>query len=213
MDTRPIRATRHLPASYIQTGRLDLLKDKAMLILMNVIGLALVAGFGWLFSHIALWLRPEAATRFWKFEISGWEDLLLLLAVAVGVMLAVVVLHEAVHGLFFWLFTRSRPRFEFKVVYASASAPGWYLPRLQYIVVGLAPLALLSLFGVLALWIVPLGWLQIVTMFLVMNASGAVGDMMVVIWMLFQPRASFARDESTAITVFAPEPASLVKEA
>lgn len=206
MDARPDRASRTLPPNYVQTGRLDLVKDRRLLAGMNILGLALLVGFGWLFSRIALWLRPEAAGWFWRLAIYDWGDFWGFTTAVLGVMVAVVVLHEAAHGLFFWLFTRSRPRFEFKFVYASASAPGWYLPRRQYIVVGLAPLALLSPLGVLALWFLPPGWLQAMTVFLVMNASGAVGDLMVVAWMLFQPRASFALDESTAITVFAPEP-------
>ncbi|NPV76480.1 MAG: DUF3267 domain-containing protein [Anaerolineae bacterium] len=206
MDERPHRATRFLPANYVQIGRLDLIKDKRLLVTMNILGLALLVGFGWLFSRVALYLRPEAADRFWRLAVYDLGDFWRLTGAVLGVMAAVVALHEAAHGLFFWLFTRSRPRFEFKIVYASASAPGWYLPRRQYIIVGLAPLVLLSLFGVLALWLVPPGWLQMVTVFLVMNASGAVGDLVVVAWMLFRPRASLALDESTAITLFAPEP-------
>ena len=204
MEDRLDRATRHLPPDYVQIGKLDLIQNKRLLILMNIVGLALVAGFGWLFSSSAFWLHPEARRWFWRLSINNWGELWGFMAALLGVMAVVVALHEAAHGLFFWLFTRSRPKFEFKIIYASASAPGWYLPWRQYLVIGLAPLVLLSLFGILAQWLAPLNWLQVVTLFLVMNASGAVGDLMVFVWLLFQPRSSFALDDATCVMLFAP---------
>ena len=58
--------------------------------------------------------------------------------------MVVFVLHEAVHGLFFWLYTRDRPRFGFKGWYLYASAPGWYLSRNRFLVVGLSPLVTMT---------------------------------------------------------------------
>lgn len=206
MDHPPLQATQTLPAGYIRIGRLNLLKDRRLLIGMNILGLALFFLFAWLFTRLLLWLRPEAAGGLWQIAIHGWGDLLRITAVLAGLTAAVVILHEAAHGVFFWLFTGSMPHFEFKIVYAAASAPGWYLPRLQYIIVGLAPLVLLSLLGTAAMAVVPPGWLPALVAFLVFNASGAVGDLIVVAWVLALRRARLALDEVTAITLFAPGP-------
>ncbi len=59
------------------------------------------------------------------------------LAYLLGVLIVTLVLHELVHGLCFWSFTRDRPRFGWKLIYAYAAAPGWYLPRGRYLTVAL----------------------------------------------------------------------------
>ncbi len=197
-------ATQNLPDGYIRVGRLDVLKDRRLLVWMNILGLILFFGFALVFTHLVFWLRPEAAGRLWQGTIHGWRDFLQVTGMLLGVAIAIVVLHEAAHGVFFWLFTRSIPHFEFKIVYAAASAPGWYLPRLQYVVVGLAPIVLLSLLGVAAMAVVPHAWLPMLTAFLVFNASGSVGDLIVVAWVLVSRRARLALDETTAVTLFAP---------
>jgi hypothetical protein len=59
-----------------------------------------------------------------------------------------------------------KPKFAFKVWYAYATAPGWYLPRNQYAVVAIAPLVVLSLLGIiLFLAFVPAGLLTPVLLF------------------------------------------------
>ncbi|MCC6147394.1 MAG: DUF3267 domain-containing protein [Anaerolineaceae bacterium] len=202
MEQKTIHATRELPAGYRQIGRLDLLKDKRILIIMNILGLGLVVVFGWLFTRALLWLRPQEAGQIWSFSIVGWSEMLRGIAAIVGVVAAAIILHEGMHGLFFWWYTRSRPKFEFKIIYASASAPGWYIPRGQYILIGLAPLVWLSLLGVAALSFLPAGWLSATIAFLVFNASGAVGDIVAVAWILLHPRGSLALDETSAIVLF-----------
>src|SRR6266699_209791 len=77
------------------------------------------------------------------------------MASVVITLCVVLILHELTHGLFFWLFTKSRPAFGFKGWYAYAAAPGWYLPRAQFLVVVGAPLTLLSLLGEALLLLVP----------------------------------------------------------
>lgn len=199
-------ATRTLPAGYANIGRLDLLNNSRILIGMNILGLVLFLFFAWFFTWLAGCLQPVAARQLWQVSIQGWNGLLSLIAFLLGVSMAVVVLHEAAHGLFFWLFTGSMPHFEFKIVYAAASAPGWYLPRLQYMAVGLAPFVLLSLAGSVLMPFASLPWLRALTAFLILNASGAVGDLIVVIWVLVKRHARFALDETTSVTLFAPLP-------
>ena len=72
-------------------------------------------------------------------------------------MLVMIVLHEGLHGLFFWLFTREKPKFAFKGFYAYAAMPDWYLPKKEYLITALAPLVGITLLGVLGLALLP-GW-------------------------------------------------------
>ena len=132
-------------------------------------------------------------------SLSGILQAILAVVVVTAVM---IVLHEAVHGVGFWIFTRTMPVFAFKGVYAYAAAPAWYLPKAQYLLVALAPLVVLSLLGVALMLVVPTGGFIILLLFLVSNASGAVGDLWVVGWLLRQPSKCYANDRGDAVTLF-----------
>ena len=108
---------------------------------------------------------------------------LLLFVLEMLVCTAVVILaHELVHGAFFWIYSRSRPVFGLRSGYAFAAAPGWFFPPRQYLVIALAPLILLSVLGMLLVAILPAGALALALFGMVVNASGAVGDL----WIAFK---------------------------
>jgi hypothetical protein len=115
-----------------------------------------------------------------------------------------ILLHEVIHGLFFWLYTHQRPIFAFKGAYAYAAAPDWYLPRNKYVVVGLSPLILISLAGLLLLTIAPLSFFPSILIAMIFNAAGAVGDLIVVGWLLLQQPDSLVRDYGDMFTVYQP---------
>jgi hypothetical protein len=192
-------ATRQLPPSYTENAHIDISKDMRLLIWLNVFGLALFFLFGWLFLRLAALLRPAYQGS------SGSINLWLVINVLLAIVLT-FILHELVHGLFFWIFTRSRPTFGFKGAYAYASAPGWYFRRDPYLVIGLAPLVLISLAGLLILPVIPAFLVTPLLFLLTMNASGAVGDMAVVLWLLRFPPDTLVMDHGDAITVFTNTP-------
>jgi hypothetical protein len=197
-------ATRTLPDGYQPSGKMDLGKDFRLMLVMNLLGLVLLAVFGWFFIRVAALLRSDSPPNY-SFSAGSLADMGGQLAILIGVVVAVIVLHEAAHGLFFWIFTRRRPVFAFKGYYASASAPGWYFTRSPYLLIGLAPLVLLSLIGVALLAFVPPGWIIPLLIFLTFNAGGAVGDIMVVVWLLFKPASALVLDLPEAIEVYTRE--------
>ena len=194
-------ATRTLPDGYQPSGKMDLAKDIRLLLVMNLLGLFLLAIFGWFFIRMTILLRPDAPLGY-SFSSGSIVEMAGQLAILVGIVVAVVVLHEAAHGLFFWIFTRKRPVFAFKGYYASASAPGWYFTRIPYLLIGLAPLVLLSLIGIGLIAVVPTGWLIPLIIFLTFNASGAVGDIMVVVWLLFKSPSTMILDLPESIQLY-----------
>jgi hypothetical protein len=197
------KATQNLPMRYRTYARLDLTSSRKALIFMNFMGLALLIFFGWFFAQVLSWLRPGEFSGLIRVG-GGLPNLLRLLVLLIGTTALMLLLHEGVHGLFFWLFTRSRPTFAFKGWYAYAAAPGWYLPRNQYLVVGLAPLALISLAGVVLMRVEPAAWFLPTLYVLIMNASGAVGDILVTGWLLTRPGDCFAQDRGDIVTLFRP---------
>jgi hypothetical protein len=200
-----MEAMQNLPETYQKVGTLDISKDQKLQVLLNVIGLAAMIGFAWLFLKAMTWLRPEsglAGLSQVEFRIGALSEFLGVVVVIVGLSMFNVVLHEAIHGLFFWLFTRSRPRFAFKLAYAYAAAPDWYIPRNQFLVTTLAPLVLISLAGLLIFAVAPISWLLPTLFVITINAGGAVGDLAVAGWLLTQPPHCLAQDRGDAVTLY-----------
>ncbi len=198
------KPTQTLPENYIVKGTLDIRKDRKAAGVLSVAGIVLFFVFGGLFSYAIVQMRPLASRQMASINLASLGEVLLAIVVALGVNLVMVVLHEAVHGVFFWLFTGSRPQFAFKLWYAYASAPGWYLPRNLYFITGVAPLVALTALGLALAAFAPAWMLLPLLLFITLNASGAVGDIAVAAWLLLQPAGCLANDRGDAVTLYVP---------
>jgi hypothetical protein len=203
-----MKAVKTLPQDYEQHGTLDFAENKAALILVNVAGLVLMGLFIWL----ALWFfglvfpGVDVVLALWSIA-GGAAELggrVIVIVVALLVMLVVGVIHELVHGLFFWVFTRERPVFGAKSLYFYAGAPNWYLPRGQHVVVGLTPLVLVTLVGLLVTLVAPAAVAVWVLLAVVANAGGAAGDLMAAVWLLRQPPETLVCDTGVVLTIYRP---------
>jgi hypothetical protein len=90
-------------------------------------------------------------------------------------------------------------------LYAFAGAPDWYIPRQQYLVIGLAPFVLMSLGGLSALIFVPLPVVPLILFAITLNAAGASGDIFITGWLLGEPDLLLVNDTGEIFTMFAPE--------
>ena len=192
---------KDLPDPYTRFWSFDLSRVRE-LFWLNLIGLVLVFASMLGFAFLLYWLRPGSfSLPSFHVRVPPLQFLLFLLEIF-AVMLVMVVVHESFHGLFFWIFTGSRPKFAFKIYYASAAAPDWYIPRRQYFVIGLAPLVGITFLGILGLMYLPV-WLLFPTyLLLVFNTSGAVGDMWVMCRLLFCPSDTWIKDSGDSIEFF-----------
>lgn len=197
-----MKATQVLPLNYHPSGKFDL-KSKKQIIILNLVGLVLLIFSIWFSGWLANFLRGSSATSF-SFQISSMSTALIAIGKLLLTIVFVLVLHEGIHALFFWVYSRQKPVVGFKGAYAYAAMPGWYFPRNQFMVIGIAPLIVISLIGVLFLAILPLSSINLVLVALVINTSGAVGDLFVVIWLLTKPRETFANDKIDSIEFYVP---------
>lgn len=191
-----LQATKTLPSHFALFHSLDLTNRKLMLG-MNVAGVLLLFIFGWFFLGVAALIAPQ----FFWLELQMLLRLISLPAFLLTILL-VVVLHELSHALFFWLFCRERPKIGFNWLYAYAAAPDWYFTRRQFVLIGLAPVLLLTLAGIGAMPFVSFLTTARLILALTVNAAGAVGDFLVVIWVLGQPANILLRDEGTAVSAY-----------
>jgi hypothetical protein len=202
-----MQSTQLLPEGYREAGTVDLKKDRRLLILFNIAAIILLVVAGLLFLIITARLRPGAVTEpmlALDLEIRSLTGMIVFAAWVLGLTAFYVVVHEAVHGVFFWLFTRSKPVFAIKWNYAYAAAPGWYIHRNPFLVTTLAPLVFITLVGLVFIAVGPAGWLLPVWFIITMNAAGAVGDLLVAGWLLLKPTSGLVQDRGDAITLYLP---------
>lgn len=193
-----------LPENYRLHKRLSI-HDRKSLILLNVwgIGIFLVASI--FFPLLAGWLRAEGEPAGVSLEMTGWLGIAAFLGLLLAVMLVMLVLHEGLHGLFFWLFTREKPKFAFKGFYAYAAMPDWYFPKKEYLITALAPLVGITVLSVIGLALLP-GWADSALVWLlILNTSGAVGDLWIAAALLRAPAGVLGRDAGDCSELFVPD--------
>ncbi len=191
-------ATRNLPEVYQEINRVDLKQNIRLAVILNLAAIPVFFAAGWFFLQIIAIVRPDG-NLLWG-ALAGTGNLVLLL---LGVF-AMIIIHELVHGLIFWLITRDRPVFAFRFLYAYAAAPSWFIPRNQYIVIGLAPLVLISLAGMLLFLWLPIYGVAVTLVLISFNAAGAVGDLAISGWLLTKNADLYICDQGDAALVFGP---------
>ena len=189
------QATQTLPTGYIQSGQIDLKKDKRLTILLNIGALIVFAFCFYLLSAITAWLRPDIKT------FSGDITVTSILG-ALGLTVLTLLLHEGIHGLFLWIFSRSRPVFGLRPLYAYAGAPNWFFPKEQFAITALGPLLIIGAAGLLLLLLAPINWILIILLLVALNTSGAIGDVFVFIRLLKSSPTSFTNDTGEVVTFF-----------
>jgi Putative zincin peptidase len=197
-----MQAIKELPANYHLHRTLDL-SSMHVILRLNLLAFVLMFLFGWLFTQLINLLRssnpfPEGMLGL-LVSFSGWGLIALPLSI-----IFMLIFHELIHGMFFWIYTRDRPKFALRSGYAFAAAPGWYLPRIQYIWVGLSPLVIISITSLLLAWIVPVSLVPYLLLISSTNAAGSLGDMIVTVWVLKLPASTLIKDEGDNFQSFIP---------
>jgi hypothetical protein len=203
-----MKASQTIPQGYREQGRISL-KKKTLLIWLNVLAAPWFLCCAFFFGFTTNLLRPLnfafMAHRFPTGTRLGAVEVFAVVLVALFITAGgVFVLHELMHGLFFWLFTKSRPVYGFKGWYAYAAAPGWYLPRMPFLAVGAAPLIFLSLLGEALVLVVPDTIALLVLWAVIVNAGGAIGDLYMIGRLLLAPRDIVIEDSGDGIKWYAP---------
>jgi hypothetical protein len=188
--------TKTLPESHSLAWAVDMKKDTRLNILLQLAGMGWFFIFGWLLWLVARAMRPD----FMPGSLFG--QALSSLAAVLLMLLLVLTLHELVHGAFFLLFTGERPKFGIGLGCAYAAAPDWYFPKGQYLMIGLAPLVLLTVLGLLLIAMIPAGWLGLVFLAVVFNAGGAVGDIYICIRIGVESENIWIKDKGDGFEVY-----------
>ena len=188
-------STQVLPDGYVQSDEINLKKDKRLMLLLNIVAL-----FVFIVSFILLSIFVSRV-RFGSTSVSGNISAGVLLML-LGLTVMTLILHELIHGFFFWMFSRSRPVFGIRPLYAYAGAPTWFFPRREFAITTLAPLVIIGVVGLFLMLLVPLWWLLMIAFLVALNTGGAIGDIFVFLRLLKSSPSSFANDTGDVVTFF-----------
>jgi hypothetical protein len=184
------RVTRLLAWDVLSPERLQTLARLSLYLLLG--GIVLFVGLNLLVyrleagqAHIAL----------------NWGLVLLVIVTNLLAYLLVLALHEGVHGLVFALLG-VRPTFGAKLPFALyCGAPHQLFTRGGYQAVGLAPLVVISLAGIVLIVLAP-GLAPFVQLGLIGNFSGAAGDLWAARVLLAQPPTALLLDSASGFEVY-----------
>lgn len=188
-------STQTLPVGYIQSGQIDLKKDKRLAILLNIGAFIVFIPMFYLLSAFTASVRPD---------IKNFSETITIGNVlgALGLTVVVLIIHEIIHGLFFWIFSRGMPVFALRPLYAYAGAPTWFFPKRQYAITALGPLVIIGAVGLLLLLLAPISWIPMIAFLVALNTGGAMGDLLAFIRLLKCSPTSFTNDTGDVVTFY-----------
>ena len=192
-------AKEALPKGYTEAERIDLVKNRRQMLMVN--GLAIVLTV--LMIVLGILIQPDGADGLFNLKENGFQTAFQCLILAIGIF-AYIAGHEAVHCILMWYFSRIKPRFGFSFTYAYAGSDVYFAKK-AYLAIALAPVTLwFVLFGTVQL-AVPSGWFWIIWALQIMNISGAAGDFYVFARILRMPDSVLVQDTGTAMTICLPQ--------
>jgi hypothetical protein len=176
----------------------DFQKNKILLVAVNAASFILFVIFYLLFYYSAFYagiIRSDDI--FYFFKSAGYLPLtgsiIFLLA-----LVFILLLHELIHGFFFYLFTGAKPVIGFKSVYAYAGAPDWYIKKKYFQVITLAPLIIISVTGFILLFFINPPYSSILFLLITANAAGSAGDIWMSILLMRKPPETYINDSGIA---------------
>jgi hypothetical protein len=189
-----------LPENYHQLKTLDLSNSHSVL-WMNLAAIPLLFLFGWFFVRMMFVFRPFNPFQNNLLKLFTHISISELIAYILSIIFIIIV-HELIHGILFWIFTHEQPQFSLRSGYAFAAAPTCYLPSGRYILVGLSPLVMISVVSILLAWITVFPMVPYLLVIATFNAAGSIGDLIVVGWVLKQPSSALIKDEGDRFSSF-----------
>lgn len=184
-----------LPPDYRVLTVIDLEKDKKAFWFVNILSLVIAL----VLLVIGLFVSPL------EFETDAdnyLTDWILPSVVLLAGMFLYILLHEAVHGVFMYAFSRVRPHFGFRSVFVYAGSNAFF-DKKQYIIIALAPVVIWGMVLLIACLFCQGVWFWTAYFIQILNIGGAAGDFYVSVKLSGYPKDILIQDTGTRMTVFA----------
>jgi len=188
-------------ASFKNFEEVNFLKNKLLYVLINVISIISFPVFYLiLFGAAELILTDKPSGIFYYFvSFSRLSNVYLFLFLAI--LLIMMLLHELIHGLFFYIFTGAKPVFGFKNLSAYAGIPDYYIVKNYYIIACLSPFVILTLIGSIIFLLSSSAFSAMMFIAVSAHAAGCIGDFWVAVKLLNKPDKTYINDDGMVIKI------------
>jgi hypothetical protein len=198
-------STRQLPANYAAHGVLDFGRKGWTRTLLNLASLVVWLVCSGLLFWIVVRFRPDAEENAPAFGAAdGTVGLIVIAVFLLGGPILLVLPHEGLHRVCYWLFTGERPSISRPGGYTNIAPSDCYLPKGLFLVVALAPLFVWSLVIAAAIAFVPGPTVYWLTVALTLNLAICTGDLEMTGWALRQPSGALFNDRGPVVTAYTP---------
>ncbi|MFA6688227.1 MAG: DUF3267 domain-containing protein [Sphaerochaetaceae bacterium] len=184
-----------LPDGYRLIGKIELSDDLPTARKIAILSVAIaVVSF-----CVGLALVPFRRT----FSVEAGVGILLRRIVCtIGLILAYLVLHEGVHGLFIRILGKVKPTFGVSGAYLYAGTDRAWFDRMSYLVIALAPVVVWTIVLTIGLAMASSQWFWALYLVQVVNLSGSAGDLFLAGTVLRMPPDVLVQDTGVSMSFF-----------
>ena len=186
-----MKAYSVLPEGYKEFYSVDLQKDKKTAVVVNIIAVVIAA------AMVLPMHRIVPVSTLYKSE----EGIVMRMMSMVVLLIAYIILHEAVHGISMKPCGTKKIKYGFTGAYAFSGSDDYY-PKKAYIFIALSPVVLWGVVLAVVNSMVPEEWFWIIYIVQIMNISGAAGDFFVTVKFLRFPDDILVRDHGVGMRVY-----------
>ena len=196
-----MKAIKKTEANFSNEVKIDLHKDVKLTIIVYLLCGISAVFFYILFYYVLkfLGLNDSSNTLFYIQTFKSMTKLDKF--VFFTLMLITFLIHELIHGFFFYIFTGDKPKIGFKSLYLYAGAPNWYIRKNYFFIESLSPLIIITILGIVILSILPDKYSTILFLLFTVNAAGSFGDICVSLKLLNKPSNTYVNDTGIVFTI------------
>lgn len=170
-------------------------------LLVLLITLPLAVGIYVLFIALARINRPGIV------QLPSWNpnfSIPVLLSIFL-VFVLVAVVHEGIHGILIWIYTKEIPKLGMHFPGIGVEAPDWHIPRNQMLLVELTPLFSISIIGAILLFFIPSRYIGMVAIGSTINVVGSYMDLAVFLYTYLLPNNSYIKPAEGYASIYIDE--------
>lgn len=177
-----------LPFGYKEILHIDLQNDKKLAGIVNGIAIVIM---------VVMFI---AGNIYIPFDFGGFLPTMVM---CIG-LVAYIILHELVHGIVMYSYSKVKPSYGFTGLYAYAGSK-CYFNKKSYIVIALAPIVVWGVVLLILNLVFQETWFWVIYFIQIMNISGAGGDLYVTYRFSKMPKDILINDTGVVMTIYSKE--------
>ena len=202
------------PSGYIFRGRYGPHNSLMKNVLLYGSGIMFVLS-GWFLLLLNKLIRPDFDGFGFMHNVFFSADRNKSLIITVLALLLIVLymyIHELIHGLFLWVFSKVRPIFNFKIKGSNAAlVPGIFISRNEALIAIDSPLIILTVVGMIIWLNIAVQAVPAVILIISVNIGASISDIVQSIWLArFSKKIVFGFDGKGSV-VYEPANEAIIK--